>query len=1118
MLLLPLALMLAAGPVAAGDAITVTVQEIAGGQRLLATWPEALAGESLTPEARLQSSVLIVEWPRAIAADLSALEEESDLVARARLDGDGRTLRLALRQEPVLHVQRSDNLVAIDLMDSEATPPVLVSPLAEERQRAAAEAEERARLAAIEAAKPKGPVALPISIANADSFTRVVLDWPVAVNYTLTQTDQLVELQFDWDAIPEMTRLRVEPPEGVAEVADARTEDGWRLRLRHDADTSARVFRDGDKVLIDFAPRVEVPIETIEPATGEALAAAPRTPDPAAVAEDADEFGPALPALLDAGLRNIEAPPATPRFDAPVPVYLTPIAGGMEVVADFPAPVGLAIYQRGDVTYVVFDAGVDLDISGYDLRTANVLSRPDVTRGEDYALLSFVVDGARQITPRADGARWVLDITPERNSPMRDIDTSREGLHDLAALFFDLPQVMRVRRVTDPLIGDDVLVATAGADAPGNIKPRRIIDAEILTSLHGLALVPQDDAVILERVVGGVSLRRDGGLRISPPSVMATDEALRAPDGPAFIETARWRVRPAEFYARKDALERAFAMSQSLEDHYHLAEFLIANGLAPEALGVLRNIAQDDPAQAREARYAGLAGVAAALAHRSSEALTHLGHNELKQDPYALVWKAYAHSQEGNYAPARQLFVAGDAAFFTMPDDWLAKLKLANVNAALEMNDVAAAGRHLAMAEARGFPDQELADRALLLRGQLMAISGDREGAKALYGALRWSPIEEVSAEALLREVLLQHEDGELDQARLVDTLEGLRFRWRGDGLELEIAEALGEHLYELGRVRDGLKIMQTAIERDPDSTEARRITRSMDAVFRDLFLQDGADRMEPIEALALFYEFADLTPKGAEGDAMIRHLADRLVDMDLLKQGAELLEYQIDNRLRGPKRAEVAAELAAVYLLDRQPEAAINTLRRTRLARLPDQLLRERRYLEARALGTLGRSGHAFELLAGDNSVEASALRADIAWQSRDYEAAAAYLERAAEERLGPMMTPAVSRDFLRAALGYQLSGQQDALRALDARHGARMRNGPDASAWAVVTDEVQADGGIGLRELARRLTETDAMDAFLADFRAGRQAMAVSDESPAGNADSAAEAEAAIPAASAS
>ena len=54
----------------------------------------------------------------------------------------------------------------------------------------------------------------------------------------------------------------------------------------------------------------------------------------------------------------------------------------------------------------------------------------------------------------------------------------------------------------------------------------------------------------------------------------------------------------------------------------------------------------------------------------------------------------------------------------------------------------------------------------------------------------------------------------------------------------------------------------------------------------------------------SLFYDNIDLTPIGADGDEMIRRMADRLVAVDLLGPAANLLAYQVNKRLDGVARA----------------------------------------------------------------------------------------------------------------------------------------------------------------------------------------------------------------------
>ena len=98
-----------------------------------------------------------------------------------------------------------------------------------------------------------------------------------------------------------------------------------------------------------------------------------------------------------------------------------------------------------------------------------------------------------------------------------------------------------------------------------------------------------------------------------------------------------------------------------------------------------------------------------------------------------------------------------------------------------------------------------------------------------------------------------------------------------------------------------------------------------MSDVFNELYLNDGADIMPPVEALGLFDEFKELTPSGEKGDTMIRKLADRLAQVDLLGRAAELLQRQIDFRLKGTEKAQVGARLATIRVLNKEPELALD-------------------------------------------------------------------------------------------------------------------------------------------------------------------------------------------------
>ena len=112
------------------------------------------------------------------------------------------------------------------------------------------------------------------------------------------------------------------------------------------------------------------------------------------------------------------------------------------------------------------------------------------------------------------------------------------------------------------------------------------------------------------------------------------------------------------------------------------------------------------------------------------------------------------------------------------------------------------------------------------------------------------------------------------------------------------MVRSLGRIDLAQGRYRDALEVLRSASKRLTDLPSASAIQADLSQAFRALFFDGRADGLQPIQALGLFYDFKDLTPVGADGDTMVRRLAHRLVDVDLLPQAAELLKYQSEQRL----------------------------------------------------------------------------------------------------------------------------------------------------------------------------------------------------------------------------
>ena len=246
-----------------------------------------------------------------------------------------------------------------------------------------------------------------------------------------------------------------------------------------------------------------------------------------------------------------------------------------------------------------------------------------------------------------------------------------------------------------------------------------------------------------------------------------------------------------------------------------------------------------------------------------------------------------------------------------------------------------------------------------------MAAESRYPDATSHFIAVEKSGDEKLAVQAIFYHTTAALNAGALTVPQAIEQLERLRFRWRGDALEFKTLRKLASLYFGRGQWRDGLKTLRVATQNFGGEDAARVAQDDMRGAFVNLFLKGGADKMKPVDALALFYDNLDLTPIGPDGDEMIRRMSDRLVAVDLLAPAENLLAYQVDKRLDGIAKAQVATRLATVYLMDHKPELAVKTIRDSQITGLPDSDMHDRLLLEARAFAALKQWDNALDLIA---------------------------------------------------------------------------------------------------------------------------------------------------------
>ncbi|MDP3173419.1 MAG: endoglucanase, partial [Phenylobacterium sp.] len=673
------------------------------------------------------------------------------------------------------------------------------------------------------------------------------------------------------------------------------------------------------------------------------------------------------------------------------------------------------------------------------------------------------------------------------------VRVTRDEAGGPAALKAPLAGVTRIIQLPDPGAGDTLTVATALGPSKGLPSRREYVQMALLPSMQGLAVESYVEDLLVARDGDILRIGRPRGLSLSPAWASRQHEAsvgLGAPQPaamPAMIGADWAKTGSGGFLARYNALlsaatdESGAGRDAPTDARMALARFLVGSELSFEAIGVLNDAARAKPGLMDDPEFRGLRGIARVMARRYKEAQADFSSPVLADDPSSGLWRAYAAAQLAQWPEVRQQFAVGAQAFSMFTPMWKARFATADAQAALALGDLdgATARINLAMMDPPGSLEV-LATR--LVQARVVEAQGFKDRALRIYTAISRAPVEQLSAPALLRATQIRMESGKITPVQAANVFDGLRYRWRGDATELETIRLLGRLYLDQGRYREALEALRSAGQRLPDLPEALQLQADLAAAFRALFLEGMADGLEPVQALALFYDFKELTPIGADGDLMVRKLVRRLVDVDLLDQAAELLKYQADNRLEGPARSQVATDLALIYLMDRKPEQAIQAINNSRTTVLPTALNNERRLIEARAWSALGRNDSALEILGKDASRDAEELRGEITWRQKNWAGAGGLFEKTLGERWknsDPLSTEDEGR-LLRAGVAYSLAGDDAALSRLRERYQGFYEQARNPEALRVALSGV-GDGPLSVGDFGRITADNEAFAGWV-------------------------------------
>jgi tetratricopeptide (TPR) repeat protein len=836
------------------------------------------------------------------------------------------------------------------------------------------------------------------------------------------------------------------------------------------------------------------------PASAPPAAEAPAIEAPVTEAPNA-EHPPAPVAVVEPP----QKPKATPAAVAPPAETAPPSAAGdggavvdarrnsdgLNLTFSFAAATPAALFRRADAVWLVFDTAKPINVDPIRSKGGAIIADVSAMKLDNGQAIRIRLNRPQLPSLTSDDeagiSRWTLTFADAMRTPTLPLVAIR-NIADPAYANVTVPLAGpgRLHRLVDPDAGDTIMVVTAPAPIRGFIKRQDFVELSLLESIHGVAVRPNSDDVTVEVAPDKIVLGRPGGLTLSAAEVGAERATIAV--RPVF-DSVEWRKnQEGKFTARQDELVEAAAAAepdQRMPARLELAGFYMSRAMYPEAKGVL-DLALASAKPGLEEPFAlVMRSVANSMIGRPEKALKDLDNPVVGTNYDSQLWKALAFARQEKWADAREKFKNGEFSISSLPID-LQRIVLSEaMRASLEVKDYPSASRRSSELDVIGVPP-EMQPAIAVLRGWLAESLGHEKDALDQYKLAMASEDRAAAAEAKLRAVVLRQKRDEISPADALRELETLSATWRGDSVEVRTLAILSRMYAEAGRFAESFMAARTATRLQPNSEAARQCQDDASALFAQLFLSQKGEDLPPVDALAMFYENRELTPIGRRGDEMIRRLADRLVGVDLLDQASELLQYQVDKRLEGAARAQVAARLAMVYLTNRKPDRAIAALRTTRISDLSGELRTQRLLLEARAQSDVGRHDLALDIISNISGREAIRLRSDIYWASRRWREASEQIELYYADRWRDFkpLDPLEKGDVIRAVVGYALAEDGIGLERFREKYAPLMSGDADRTAFETASRPAAANSA-EFAEIAKMAARVDTLDGFLREMK---------------------------------
>ena len=824
------------------------------------------------------------------------------------------------------------------------------------------------------------------------------------------------------------------------------------------------------------------------------------TPPAQATATDAAPAQPPRTATAQASGQAAGSAAAQAPAPGPAPSAQLSVAKGDEGTVtlrfDWAEPVAAAAFRRNGFLWLVFDKRTNVNVPALQEAGGAVISTLQQVYIPQATVLRMTTPKDVNPSMRRAGLAWLVDFRAQEATPKIPLEVQAQPDSPIGArIFMPLPEPGKVIPLTDPIVADNMLVVPGIPLGHGVAGTYAYPQFEILPSIQGVVVTPRIDDVRVRSLRQGVEIASAAPtfpLKFSPVSQEMAASARMSAMRPLvrILDLEKWDTpNDAAILQTRAILEQALAVAPKAgqrEARMNLARFYFANAYGAEALGVLDHALEVQPSLAQDREWLLLHGGAQFLLGRLPEAEKDLYNAALNGSDEGEFWRAIIQAARGDLNGASIELRRSGSIARPYPRALRFKLSAIVAEAVVEIGDVRTAETLISTLMADGpSPSQEA--QIKFVQGRLAELEGDFDGAVSLWEDVMDSPDRLARFRAARSRVELLLRLDRMTKREATEELEKQRFAWRGDNREFDLLRRLGALYLEQDKYREALQTLRQAATHFRDHPDAKTVTKEMSDTFNALYLEDKADALKPVTAIAIYEEFKELTPAGSRGDIMIQKLADRLVGVDLLDQASALLEGQIKFRLQGADRARVGARLGLIHLLARKYADAERVIRATAADGLNGDLTQQRNHLLVQALMGQKRYADGLALLEPDQSMDGELLRSEIYWTMGNWNDAAQSLQRvvtASGARKGEKLSRQQARYMLNLATAMTLSGNERGLARIRDNFGAAMAKTEVAKAFDLIAAR-PALGLIAPESVKERVAVAENFKSFLTAYR---------------------------------